>query len=321
MDVLRRMFGLGPAPQNRPDQIISTGPDARLVLRQSENPTRVAAAANFAALFGQANTPVGMGMDHIIEVQDANGNWTPVTGQNVASMPMDAQVAALQSFRETGVIGPTALNPAGSMAVGAIEGGLSEGGTTPTTASSAAPELSPVSAGGGSSRMGNVFSESLLSPEETSLLDTLMRPLGVEQTANPETARLTQMLLDAIDGRVLARSVEASAFPDGQQQPDQPQGPGGLPITGDPRADGRPWRDSQPTGRQMPPEVLDSPQRRAQPNTGQGPAQPRAPAPTGAPAAPLSSVNRVLFPAGQFTPTSRPNPQPVRNADQLPRFF
>ena len=200
MDMFRRIFGLGkPFREPRPSEILASGTDARLVLHESRDPVDIGARENFAMLYGRANLPPHFAMQGVIEVQDGGGNWVPVTGNDFRGVSMEAQTAALQSFRETGIIGPQPINESGSMQI--EQSGPTIGGTGVTGPAQIGSGV------GGTGAAANAPVQSsepatLLSPTETDLLATLMTPLGPEEVATPGQARLTDMLLRDLERRL-----------------------------------------------------------------------------------------------------------------------
>ena len=201
MDMLRRIFGLGPGQRTpRPDYIQAQGEDARLRMRESTNPVDIALRENFAAIFGRGNLPPQLGMEGVIEVQGPQG-WTPVLGSEYTGMSMEAQTAALQSFRETGIIGPQAINTSGSMQIDEVlldpantGGALTGPAGGPVPGLTGAPDKA---AGGGSS---------LLTKEDSMVLSSLLTATPQGATAAPGQQQLMDMMLRDLDRR-LAESL------------------------------------------------------------------------------------------------------------------
>jgi|GEM_PF-6303153 len=236
MDMFRRIFGLGkPYREPRQSEILASGTDARLVLHESRDPVDIGARENFAMLYGRGNLPPHFAMQGVIEVQDDGGNWVPVTGNDYRGISMEAQTAALQSFRETGIIGPQPINENGSMQI--PESGQAIGGTGVTGPAQIASGAGTGAGGtGGTGAAANDPAQSsepatLLSPTETDLLATLMTPLGPEQVASPGQARLTDMLLRDLDRRLSA--MEPASGPPAVETPSRQAGSalGAAPST------------------------------------------------------------------------------------------
>ena len=125
MDVFRRIFGLGPKKQAMPDPVtVFTREDgtARVRMVPDASPNAALARNALVNILGADNVPPGFGMGPVIEVKGADGAWTPVSGSKGMQPGIETQIGYLQSFQETGVVGPQPVNPEGSMAAG--QGGL-----------------------------------------------------------------------------------------------------------------------------------------------------------------------------------------------------
>jgi len=242
MEMLRRIFGAGPARrQPRPDIVQMEGPDARFVYRETVNPVAIAARENFAMLYGRDNLPPHMAMDGVIEVRGPQGNWTPVTGSTGFNLGMEAQVAALQSFRETGIIGPQAVNTSGSMMIdqAVLAGDAAVRGSGAVTGpQDLTPEQIKAEQKGSNSTTADkaaalaLENKSVVSPDEAKLLAQLTAVPGPERQRNaPGADRLLEMMLTGIEQRMLEgldqqiadRKTGQKNTPDQPAQPAQPQ--------------------------------------------------------------------------------------------------
>ena len=119
MNALRRIFGLGPAAMpKRPDHIEYMTDNGSTRLRYVEDTTASAIAArhNFSMIYGAANLPANFGMRGVIEVKQNDGVWTPVSGTSAFVPDMESQMAALQAYKETGIIGAQPVNAQGTLA-------------------------------------------------------------------------------------------------------------------------------------------------------------------------------------------------------------
>lgn len=76
----------------------------------------MAARHNMQLIYGKENVPPEFGMRPVIQVRDEakDGAWTTVTGSNRGIPDTDTQLAALASFRESGIIGTQPINAEGS---------------------------------------------------------------------------------------------------------------------------------------------------------------------------------------------------------------
>ena len=118
MDMLRRMFGLGPACcDNPPDQTMFTNESGNVRVQMKFDQSGMGAMVrhNFGQILGWDNVPDNIGMVPVIEVQQ-DGKWQPVSGSNGAQPNLQTQMNFLQGWTETGIIGPQPINPEGSMA-------------------------------------------------------------------------------------------------------------------------------------------------------------------------------------------------------------
>lgn len=77
----------------------------RLRRVQDTSMNAVAARHNAAMIYGSANISPEFTMRNLIEVRGADGSWSPVTGRNRAQPNLEAQIAALDTWRETGRTG------------------------------------------------------------------------------------------------------------------------------------------------------------------------------------------------------------------------
>lgn len=155
MDVFRRIFGLGPKKQAMPDPVtIFTREDgtARVRMVPDASPNAALARNALTNILGADNIPPGFGMGPVIEVKGKDGKWTPVSGSSGMQPGLEAQMGYLQSFQETGIVGPQPVNPEGSMA--AQTGGLGDmAGPQPGATGAQQPMLTygpmPIMPGGG----------------------------------------------------------------------------------------------------------------------------------------------------------------------------
>lgn len=118
MDTFRRIFGLGPKQmQPRPSFTQSMTEDGKERVQMYEDLSATAQGArhNFSMIYGASNLPPTFGMRSVIEVKNDKGEWQPVSGDLRNVPDMDTQMAFLQSWRESGIIGPQAVNPDGSL--------------------------------------------------------------------------------------------------------------------------------------------------------------------------------------------------------------
>lgn len=77
----------------------------RLRRVQDTSMNAIAARHNASLIYGAANVGPEFTMRNLIEVRDEEGNWSPVTGRNRAQPGLETQIAALNTWRETGQIG------------------------------------------------------------------------------------------------------------------------------------------------------------------------------------------------------------------------
>lgn len=141
MDAFRRIFGLGPKKQALPEPVtIFEREDGTARVRMIPDASAGAALARNALvnILGADNLPPGFGMQPMIEVKGADGKYVPVSGSKGIQPDMQTQMAYLQSFQETGIVGPQPVNPDGSMA--AQTGGM-ETQVQPGQTGAAAPML------------------------------------------------------------------------------------------------------------------------------------------------------------------------------------
>lgn len=160
MNALRRIFGLGPAAMpKRPDHIEYMTDNGSTRLRYVEDTTASAIAArhNFSMIYGAANLPANFGMRGVIEVKQNDGVWAPVSGTSAFVPDMESQMAALQAYKETGIIGAQPVNAQGTLAgTGGTDGeatGAAGGGGTASAAAGGdglGPVMAPLSAAQGS---------------------------------------------------------------------------------------------------------------------------------------------------------------------------
>lgn len=118
MNPFRRIFGLGPSRMaSQPAEVVyDNGHGTRLLAAQDTSANAVAARHNFAAIYGADNMPAGFTRKGVVQVQDGSGQWQNVSGQDMLVPDMNTQIAALQAYEKTGIIGPQPQR-AGSMSV------------------------------------------------------------------------------------------------------------------------------------------------------------------------------------------------------------
>jgi hypothetical protein len=135
---IARIFGRGRQPQEQKPfvQFTSEDGETRLTYHPDTSAGAVAVRHNQAAIYGADHVSPNVGMRAVIEVRDPKtGEFVPVTGSRSMVPDTDTQMAALTSFKETGIIGPQRVNPNGSMATGgesavsAPSAGQTAGGT------------------------------------------------------------------------------------------------------------------------------------------------------------------------------------------------
>ena len=116
MNPFRRIFGLGPSRMAaRPDEVYyDNGKGERILMADATSADAIAARHNFAAIYGADNMPANFAKQGVIQVQK-DGQWTNVNGTSLVPGSMQTQTAALQSYRETGIIGPQPVNEQGNM--------------------------------------------------------------------------------------------------------------------------------------------------------------------------------------------------------------
>ena len=109
MSAFRRIIGMGPAPLKTPESYIafnSKDGNERLRMVADTSASAIAGRYNQQMIYGKNNMPPEFAMRGVIEVKGQDGEWTPVTGSRRGVPNMEAQMAALSSFRENGVVGP-----------------------------------------------------------------------------------------------------------------------------------------------------------------------------------------------------------------------
>ena len=108
-------------PQEEYIEFTSPEDDRRVIMQPDTNMNAVAARWNATQIYGAQNVPRNFGMRRVIQVRDPNNNgeWTNVTGRGLSPPEFGAQVAALQSFEESGVIGPQPAAPSSPSGPGA----------------------------------------------------------------------------------------------------------------------------------------------------------------------------------------------------------
>lgn len=131
MSVFKRIFNLSdrnPMP-TQASYIQFQNPDGTERVRMVPDTSAAALAArhSMSMIYGANKLPPEFGMRSVIEVKDPEtGQFVPVTGNNRGVPSTDAQIASLQSYRESGIIGPQPINENGSNATNA--GGTGTGG-------------------------------------------------------------------------------------------------------------------------------------------------------------------------------------------------
>lgn len=140
MNPFRRIFGLGPSRMAaRPDEVYyDNGNGERILMADATSADAIAARHNFAAIYGADNMPANFAKQGVIQVQK-DGQWTNVNGTSLVPGSMQTQTAALQSYRETGIIGPQPVNEQGNMQpssgpVGSAGAGTAESLNAPAAA-------------------------------------------------------------------------------------------------------------------------------------------------------------------------------------------
>lgn len=122
MSVFNRIFGgeqRNPTTRQEP-YIHFTNKDntERLRMVPDTSQSAVAARHSMTMIYGANSMPKDFAMRGVVEVKDpTTGQFVPVTGNSRAVPDMDAQIASLQSFRESGIIGPQPINADGSNAL------------------------------------------------------------------------------------------------------------------------------------------------------------------------------------------------------------
>ena len=136
--------GLGKAD----DYIEQVAPDgkARIRVTQDTSMSAVAARWNASQIYGAANLPDNFTTRRVIEVQGSDGAWVPVTGAKNAIPDTETQVAAFQSWRETGIIGPQPVNKAGSEALSPEAAAIDAAPVAPVAGQTPIPERSAAQA-------------------------------------------------------------------------------------------------------------------------------------------------------------------------------
>ena len=123
MEMLRRMFGLGPKKRDDPAPytlFTNEGGDVRVQMGYDKSGAGAMARHNFGMILGWDNVPADIGMQPVIEVKDVDA-WVPISGSKGPQPDLQTQMNFLQGWTETGIIGPQPINPEGSMATGADE--------------------------------------------------------------------------------------------------------------------------------------------------------------------------------------------------------
>jgi hypothetical protein len=105
--------------------------ETRLTYHPDTSAGAAAVRHNQAAIYGADHVSPNVGMRAVIEVRDPKtGEFVPVTGSRSMVPDTDTQMAALTSFKETGIIGPQRVNQSGSMS--ATNGGGGSAVTAPS---------------------------------------------------------------------------------------------------------------------------------------------------------------------------------------------
>lgn len=118
MDMLRRMFGLGPARRDAPPpqtMFTNEAGDVRVQMQFDQSGMGAMARHNFGMILGWDNVPANIGMVPVIEVKQ-DGKWQPVSGSTGPQPNLQTQMNFLQGWTETGIIGPQPVNEEGTMA-------------------------------------------------------------------------------------------------------------------------------------------------------------------------------------------------------------
>jgi hypothetical protein len=122
--VLRRILGLpdrNTAPPRAP-VTYAANKDGTQRVQMYEDMTMGAIAAKHSAreIFGEVGPMFGM--KSVIEVKQADGSWSPVTGSKKGVPDMETQIAMLQNYNETGKLGHQPLE------LGKEEGAVGQAG-------------------------------------------------------------------------------------------------------------------------------------------------------------------------------------------------
>lgn len=120
MSVFRRILGMGPAAVKTPESYVSftsESGDTRMRMVPDMSANAIASRYNQQMIYGKDNVPPEFGMKGVIEVKGEDGKFQPVTGSRRGVPNMEAQMAALSNYQETGVIGPAPQQDAGGAGV------------------------------------------------------------------------------------------------------------------------------------------------------------------------------------------------------------
>ena len=250
MNALRRIFGLGPAAMpKRPDHIEYMTDNGSTRLRYVDDTTASAIAArhNFSMIYGAANLPANFGMRGVIEVKQNDGVWTPVSGTSAFVPDMESQMAALQAYKETGIIGAQPVNAQGTLAgpggtdgeaTGAAGGGGGGAASAAAGDDGLGPVMAPLSAAQGSTggqqhpaiRYGatdsgaSAASVAIHSPQQSGLdaaqqmlMDGL--PAILKNMSDQRRDKAAQTVLDRLFGNATQKPAAQPAQPEPTQQP------------------------------------------------------------------------------------------------------
>jgi len=137
MSVLARIFRGEHRELSAPESFIEmASEDGAYRIRRVPDTSMNAIAARWNAgmIYGQENLPANFGTRRVIEVPDPRnpGQWTPVTGSNHSVPDFQTQMAALAGYQESGVIGPQAPNPEGSLSINNMTADAGSPGATLT---------------------------------------------------------------------------------------------------------------------------------------------------------------------------------------------
>lgn len=117
MSVFRRILGMGPEAIKTPESYVSftsESGDTRMRMVPDMSANAISARYNQQMIYGKNNVPPEFGMKGVIEVKGDDGKFQPVTGSRRGVPNMEAQMAALSNYQETGVIGPAPQQDTGS---------------------------------------------------------------------------------------------------------------------------------------------------------------------------------------------------------------